>query len=188
MSNTIQFLFAVAQILLGIATCALAFFVWRLSKQMARADYVRTLQELWNTVNTTALSSDELLKVADEVHGIARQDDLQLRRKKWFIFIKLNALQQSFFGRETKLLDEGYARPNLDQLLRPMLKDPLVYRLTQECGYHAEFAEYCRSELEKHFPKEYKEYVAKRNAEGLATDAQPVLGPGPGYFFLNWIG
>lgn len=179
MANTVvQFLFAVAQIILGIATCALAFFVWRLSKQMARAEYVRTLQELWNTVNTTALSTDELLNVADEVHGIAQQDDLESRRKKWFTFIKLNALQQSFFGRKTKLLDEGYARPNLDQLLRPMLKDPLVYRLTQECGYHTEFADYCRSELEKHFPKEYEDYVAKRNKEELAIAAQPVVGPG----------
>ena len=61
----------------------------------------------------------------------------------WMTFVLLNALQATFLGWKSKLVDEAYAEQTLKDLLHPLLPNDFFYSLIKNRGYHPKFSEYC---------------------------------------------
>jgi hypothetical protein len=144
--DIIQAITAIAQTVLGLATLALALLILRTSRRERRAESARIMQELWNVVNTLALSNDEVLQIIDVMADPKTlSHDLERRRKRWISFVVLNAFQAAYLGMRDSILDRSYAERTLEQLLPELLMDEEFYALTQGRGYHPSFSSYCAS-------------------------------------------
>ena len=131
-------------VLMVIATMAIPLFIWVSGRRLAAAQYVRDLQDLINQVNLLALQTDDNLMMMGHVNGL----DLYARsgaelRKVYLTFVCLNAFQAEFLGAKAGLVPAKYGYPALRQVVEPMLKDELVWRLVRERGYHPDFVEFC---------------------------------------------
>jgi hypothetical protein len=131
-------------VLTVIATMAIPLLIWVSGKRLAAAQYVRDLQDLINQVNLLALQTDDNLLTMGHVNGL----DVYARstaelRKAYLTFVCLNAFQAEFLGAKAGLVQAKYGYPALLQLVEPMLKDELVWRLVSERGYHPDFVEFC---------------------------------------------
>jgi len=143
-------------VLMVIATMAIPLFIWVSGKRLAAAQYVRDLQDLINQVNRLALQSDENLLTMGRMNGL----DVYVRstvelRKAYLAFVCMNAFQAEFLGVRAGLVQAKHGFPALRQLVGPMMKDELIWRLVRERGYHPDFVEFCsqvRSRLSDQAP------------------------------------
>jgi hypothetical protein len=159
----IQTISAVAQSVLALGTFVLSYVIWKASVRASRADFTRSMQDYWNTINSLALSDDELLRIADTLNGpnIA-SDSIETRKRRWFSFFYINAFHTTFLAMESGLLERAYALQTLEQLMVPILADDDFFRLTQERGYHSKFAEFCQ----QHRPNALSPGSATRDEAG----------------------
>lgn len=133
-----------ANLLVALSAFVLSVVVWKSSRRLAQAEYTRSLQDAWNTFNTTALASTENLRAAETLLG-ADSPVPKDGRKLWMTFVLLNALQATFLGWRSGLVDESYAEKTLVDVLKPLLSDDSFFALIEERGYHPEFSKYCRT-------------------------------------------
>jgi hypothetical protein len=140
---------AVAQAVLALATLIVSIVIsvtlHRWSNRVAKVEHERSLREWWNTLNETALSSAEMLLVADELmHPTSTGQPIGEKRRRWFAFLVLNALSSSYLGAK-----DGLSRSTTDTVnivkhhLRILLTSDDIYKLSQQ-GYEADFAALCR--------------------------------------------
>lgn len=120
-------------------------FVYSGSKRVAQVEHDRSIREWWNTLDQIALSSDQMLVLADEMMYTSSVDEsLEKRRRRWFAFVILNALSSSYLG--AKL---GLTRSSVETVeivrhhLRKLLVQDDIFKLSQE-GYEPDFATLCR--------------------------------------------
>ncbi len=167
----INALAAVAQAVLALATLvislAISWFVYRGTKRIAKAEHDRSIREWWNTLDTIALSNDEMLKVADELmNPLLATQSMDEKRRRWFAFVVLNALSSSYVGAKT-----GMTQSSNDTIeivkhhLRNLLSSDDIFKLTQY-GYEKDFAVLC---------KEIHDEAANQSAiHAKATPVEPV--------------
>lgn len=153
--DDIQALAAIAQTVLALATFVvtvmLSLFAYFGTKQIAKIEYGRAIRDAWLTIDTTALSNDEMLKVADLlVDPNSTNDTVEVRRKKWFAYLLLNPLLSGFEGNRKGFLEDKYVRNSLEQTLKPLMADDDIFSLTQGRGYPQDFARYCRKLRNEH--------------------------------------
>jgi hypothetical protein len=131
-------------VLMVIATMAIPLFIWVSGKRLAAAQYVRDLQDLINQINLLALRTDENLMMMSQLNGLDQYagSNTELRRV-YLTFVCFNAFQAEFLGAKAGLVHAKYGYPALRQLVAPMLKDELTWRLIRERGYHPDFVEFC---------------------------------------------
>lgn len=140
---------AIAQVILAVAaligSIAVSLFVYYGTKQTSRLEYDRAIREWWNALDQIALSSDDMLTIADQLMDPASySQSTEQRRRKWFAFIVLNALASTYIG--AKL---GLVRSTEDSVgiikhhLRRLLVSDDIFSLSQ-AGYEPDFMALCR--------------------------------------------
>jgi hypothetical protein len=140
---------AVAQAVLAFLTLgvsvAISIFLYRWSNRVDKSNHDRSIREWGNNLDETALSSDEMLFVADELmNPSAVTHSILKKRRRWFAFLVLNGLSSMYAGAK-----DGLGRSADDTLvivkhhLRILLSSDDIYDLTQQ-GYEADFAALCR--------------------------------------------
>lgn len=148
-----------------VVTVVISIILQRWSSRVARTEHERSLREWWNTLNETALSSEEMLLVADKLmHPSAVGQTVEEKRRRWFAFLVLNALSSSFLGAQ-----DGLSRSKEDTVgivkhhLRILLPSDDIYELSQQ-GYEPGFAALCR---------EVRDELQERQGEQLRRAAPP---------------
>jgi hypothetical protein len=127
-----------------LGTLAIPLFIWISGKRLAAAQYVRDLQDLINQINVLALQTDDNLLTLAHVNGMdAYAENVGGMRKAYLTFVCLNAFQAEFLGVKAGLVHAKFGYSALKQLIEPMLRDELVWRLVSERGYHPDFVRYC---------------------------------------------
>jgi hypothetical protein len=140
---------AVVQAVLALFTLgvsvAISIILYRWSNRVDKSEHDRSTREWWNNLNQTALSSDEMLLVADELmNPSAAKHSVEEKRRRWFAFLVLNVLSSSYLG-----VRDGLSRSADDTVkivkhhLRILLRADDIYELSQQ-GYEADFAALCR--------------------------------------------
>lgn len=126
-----------------IGSVAISAYVWYGTRRIAQLEYERAIREAWIAVDTTALSSDAMLVMADNLMDPRNgNDDIEKRRRRWFAYTVLNAVTSLYFGSKYRLTQVEMEA--CKELLRPMLLHDEVFEITQGHGYGAEFGAFCR--------------------------------------------
>jgi hypothetical protein len=134
-----------AQTIIAGASLLIAWVIWRDSRREKKAEASRIIQDVWNVVNTMAITNDEILEEVDKMFAPAfASQSIEVKRKRWIAFCVLNALQITYLEEVYDILDEEYASQSLKQLLPVLLQDDDIYYLTQNRGYHPRFSLYCK--------------------------------------------
>ena len=146
----------IIQIIIGsveiLATLLIAYTVHRQAKTLKKVEIHSRAIEAYNILNRLAISSDENLIAFDSLGRENVNESIEIRRKRWCAFVWLEALQVTFYGFKVKMIDEVYARQALDQQLKIILKDSIVYDSVCERGFHPDFVKYCK-EIKKQIDK-----------------------------------
>jgi hypothetical protein len=126
---------------------------------MTRLEHDRSIREWWNTLDQVALSSDEMLVIADELMDPESRDQpLKEKRRKWFTYLVLNTLASSFVVAQlgvTRSYDDTVG--GVRHHLRRLLVDPDTFRLSQS-GYETDFSALCR-EVRQELISEQRDHV-----------------------------
>ena len=131
-----------AQIFIGIA-------ILYSGRVIARAQYTRSMQDAWNDFSKFVLSDKDNIEVARKLFGPdMAESSVDNIRKVYMAFFVLNILQASYTGMKHQLMDKKYSNENFDEILKPLLLDDDIYKLTQDRGYHPEFKRLC-SDIKK---------------------------------------
>ena len=141
---------AYASVATLVVSIIISIILHRATTRFARAEHERSIREWWNTLNETALSSDEMLVVADALmNPSAATHSVEEKRRRWFAFLVLNALASSFLG-----VTDGLSRSRdettsiVTHHLRILLAADDIYAQSQQ-GYEAKFAALCREVREE---------------------------------------
>lgn len=136
---------AIASVATLVITIIISIILQRAANRINQAGHDRSIREWWNTLNETALSSDEMLLVADELmNPSAAEQSIKQKRRRWFAFLVLNALSSMFTGAQ-----DGLTRSTADTVgivkdhLRILLDSDDIYQQSQQ-AYEAEFMALCR--------------------------------------------
>ena len=155
---------AYASVATLLVTVVITIILQRWSNRVARAEHERSIREWWNSLNVTALASDDTLVAADRLmNPAAVGEPIEEKRRRWFAFLVLNALSSSYLGAR-----DGLSRSEADTVgivkhhLNILLASEDIYRQSQ-AGYEPDFAALCR--------EVHAELLAKRDAE--SQSAQP---------------
>jgi len=154
-SDQIAALAAVAQAILALVTLigsiAVSLFIWYGTRRIAQLDYERSLREAWMAVDAVALSSDEMLVMADTLMDPKNAaSHIEARRRRWFAYTLMNAIVSTYFGAK-----HGFTQSRKDsleacrQLLRPLMNHDEIFEITQGHGYEPEFSALCREVREE---------------------------------------
>lgn len=163
-------------VVIAFGTLAIPLLIWISGRRLAAAQYVRDLQDLINQINILALQNDDNLTVLARVNGLdAYAQDIEEKRKAYLSFVCLNAFQAEYLGMKAGLVRAKYGYPALLQLVEPMLRDELVWRLVSERGYHPDFVEFCAQIRSRRSSRAVNE--AERPAEKPASGAGPAAPP-----------
>jgi len=131
-------------VIIAFGTLAIPLLIWISGRRLASAQYVRDLQDLINQINAIALQTDSNLLILGRVNGLdAYAHNIEEMRKAYLTFVCLNAFQAEFVGMKAGLVNARYGHLMLQQLVGPMLRDELVWRLVSERGYHPDFVDFC---------------------------------------------
>jgi len=149
--DVIQAYAAIAQTVIAllalIATILLTYFIYRYTVAIAKLEYTRSIRAAWLTIDSIALSSDEMLKIADSLmdpNATPNNDPIELQRKRWFAFMVYGILDSIHEGHKKKFLKDEDAKLAFEQLLFPLIRDSNTYIITQSRGHTSGFSTYCR--------------------------------------------
>lgn len=140
---------AFAQAMIGTGAFVLSYVLWKGGKRKSQLEYVKSIQDGWNSVNNLILSNPELAVIADEVLIPANtgQDEQRDRLKRYMQFKILNILEMEYMGQKAGLVVDGYHQALEDRILKRILMDTSMINLLDAYGYHSEFVDYCRNIL-----------------------------------------
>lgn len=131
--------------LLGIAgQLIVALSIVYSGRLIARAQYMRTMQDAWNDLNKTALSDEENLRILSRMIDASYSSKSVAARKRHLSFMALNILQASVIGKSLALMDRSYTRENTHEILARLVKDDTIFELSQSRGYHPKFKRLCK--------------------------------------------
>jgi hypothetical protein len=158
MSDVVDLIIAVAQILLGVGTLFVAYVAYRLSQQVKRVEAHRMIKDAFNTLNVIALTDPGNLEAIDALENPELIDHpIEQKRRRWLGIIMINALESTFIGKREKILDEDYAKATLKALVPMMVRHDEVFHEVEIGGHDPEFTTYCEEvraqllkEKEKH--------------------------------------
>ena len=115
------------------------FVVGRAAKKLAAMQYTRSVFDAWLSIDTNLLGKRDLLARYHEIAGHEAGDDPE---KITVAFMILNPLRSIHMG-----IEKGYLRkkdyPNLKDNLRRVLKDPVVFNLSQSELLEESFRRLC---------------------------------------------
>jgi hypothetical protein len=149
-ADLVRTIAAIVQAVAAISTLCVAVIVWRLNKRNILAEQTRAARLMLNNLHTTAISRDELLDAADQLHGPnAPDEDRKLRRKRYYALCKLNLMEDLWFAKKLGLIPVEYADKFLNDVLPPMLLDEDAFLLTQKRGFHPEFKVFCAAKQQQ---------------------------------------
>lgn len=149
--NLISVISAVAQAVLALIALILSvvipLMIHKGSKLIAKLQYEKSMRESWIAVDTVALSSEEMIRIADGlVSPDSTNESLETLRKRWFVLIMMNPIKDMYFGAMHGLYEPKEAvLQNVSQILSPILQDEDAFRITQSHGYEKEFSDFCRT-------------------------------------------
>ena len=137
MSNLLEIVRVVAQI-------AVPIVIFVAGRQIARAQFMKSVQDAWNEYNKLVVANKENLKVAHANFSFSIPgEDEESFRKAHIAFVALNALMTVHYGTKHGLLSSDYHNQNFHDLLRPFMADKQIYDLVQNRGYPQEFKDLC---------------------------------------------
>jgi hypothetical protein len=153
--DEIQAYSAIAQTIIAfftlIVTIALTYLVYRATKIIAAIEYSRSIRDAWLSVDSVALSNDEMLKIADKLMDPSTvNDSIELRRKRWLAFMVFNIMVSNFEGKEHSFLKDEDSKAAFDKLLMPLIIDDDSFILTQTKGHPPKFSAYCKKMREEY--------------------------------------
>ncbi len=141
---------AYASVATLVVSVAISIILHRATTRFAKAEHERSIREWWNTLNETALSSDEMLEAADKLmNPDSAKYSTEQKRRRWFAFLVLNALASSYLGAR-----QGLSRSTEDTVdivkhhRRILLASDDIYAQSQQ-GYEPDFAALCREVREE---------------------------------------
>jgi hypothetical protein len=138
-----------------IVTGALTYLVYRGTKAIAAIEYSRSIRDAWLTIDSVALSNDEILKTADKLMDASTVNDpIELRPKRWLAFMVFNILISIFEGQEQAFLKDEDVKTAFDQILMPLIIDNDSFILTQSKGHPPRFSAYCKKLREEYKNRE----------------------------------
>ena len=127
----------VAQAILTLAaligTVVVSVFVYYGTKRLAILEHARSIRDAWVAIDSLALSSDEMVKIADNLqHPEFSTQSVQEMRKRWFAYALLNALISTVHGARQGLIhDPKAALVRAKTQLRMLVQDDILFELTQ---------------------------------------------------------
>lgn len=138
MDVILNVLSVLAQIFIGVS-------VIFSGRQIARAQFTKSVQDSWNEYNKLVLSSEENMEIDKKYIGA---DLVGLEADKWrksyLGFMLLNIHESIYIGRRHRLLQKEFNDDVTNDLLRPLLDDEHFYKLSQSRGYSAGFKALCK--------------------------------------------
>jgi hypothetical protein len=162
--ETLQAIAAISQILLAlialvvsvialIVTARITWIVNKRAKRIAKLQYWRAVSNVWMEINKFVLSSEQNLVMADHLFNPKFHDQpIEARRKRWFGYMVLNVFSDTYLGVDRPLEMDQNQRADALKELKPLLRDDVLYDLSQSGIYTTEFQEACtrlREELGK---------------------------------------
>ena len=128
-----------------IAQIAMPVAIFLGGRYIARAQYMRSVQDSWNEFNKVAIANPDNLQEVKKLMpfsnaGLSNEDV----RRHYLMFIELNAFQAMYLGAKHGLLDKHYQMTCFQDLLIPQIADDEFYGLSQNRGYHPDFKRVCR--------------------------------------------
>jgi len=164
------------------ATVLVAAVLYRQAQNLKRVEVQSQAIQAYNILNSVAVSSVENLVALDSLGRTDIEESEASRRRRWCAFIWLEALQETFAGLKSGIIEKEYAEQALRQQLDVILKDDLVFWLVAHRGFDPDFVEYCtriREQLAPHKPLEYSEADAIQGLKDGGEEAKPAGGDGP---------
>ena len=156
--DEIAALAAVAQAVLAFAalaaTVAVGVMVYIGTKRLTSFQLYSQNKNAWNAIDSLALSSDEMLRVADDLlpPSCPSGTPIDEMRRKWLGYLVVNACAERYLAAKRNLFHCSDAlTESAKYTLRHVLRDDMIYRITQESGYEKEIQELCceiREQLE----------------------------------------
>lgn len=132
---------AVATLFVSIV---IAVILQRWSSRVAKAEHDRSIREWWNSLNETALSSDEMLIAADRLMSPNTEaESVEQKRRRWFAFLILNALSSMYVGARAGLSNSKDTLTIVEHHLHIILKSDDIYWQSQS-GYEKDFSNLCK--------------------------------------------
>jgi hypothetical protein len=149
-----QALFAVAAL---IGSVAVTLYVHYSQIRAERVSFNHSLGEAWIDIDLAALSSDELLIVADNLMDPRNKSetDINRRRKRWFAYAVMNVVLARYKAAEDGILEpKEHVKAGCRALLGTLVEDDDVYEITQGHGYEDWMSEICHDLRQEHLDKQ----------------------------------
>lgn len=137
----IDLLLKIFSVMAQISVPIVIFFAGR---EIAKAQYLKSVQDAWNEFNKLLLSNPENLNVGLKHFGFSwASEDEESFRKAHLGFVALNALMTVHYGAKHGLLSKSYREKNFKQILGAWMQDDQLYELSQQRGYPDDFRRIC---------------------------------------------
>lgn len=148
--ETLQAMAAIAQIVVAVialvVSAVITWMVYKSTRRLTELQYWRTIGNVWMEIDKFALSDDQNLTMVDQLfHPDLAEESLEDRRKRWFGYIVLNAFSDAFRGVQAppEIGPETGHQDRVWQELKPLMRNDVIYRLSQSGIYSPEFTNVC---------------------------------------------
>jgi hypothetical protein len=132
--QVLEFIEIAVQIFIGLA-------VIRSGRIIAKAQYMRSLQDSWTDYNKLVINDEKNLNSLKEMVG---SELSQLNREHYVSLVLLNVLHSAFLGTQLGFMEKKYLQENVTEILAPALEREEFYKLSQSRGYHPKFKKLCQ--------------------------------------------
>ena len=135
---------AVLAFLAVVSSVLVSLFIYFGTKKIAMSQYFQTLNTSWGAIDSTVLLENENLRVVNSLFhpDDGSPDDLDLARKRWIGYMFLNPLEIAFVGVQRGYLDSRLLK-NIERNLSVLLRDDIVFALSQNGIYQPAFSDLC---------------------------------------------
>ena len=130
--TTSEYITLAVGLLQAFATIVVAIVLYQQVNKLKRIELTKQATDLYNLINTIALSRDENLIALDSIGRESAGEPIELRRKRFCAFLMLTALETTFLFSKEKMLEAHYVDPSLRHHLDLILVDDFVYTLIHE--------------------------------------------------------
>ena len=141
----------IAQIVIAVIALALSTWVavWttRRNREAADIQYWRSVRDQWMEIDKFALSSDENLRMVDLLfHPDLAGQPIEDRRKRWIGYMIFSVIMSQYFGTEDPEvnIERGHRERERSEL-KTLMRDNVLYHLTQTPAYSSTFQKLCRA-------------------------------------------
>lgn len=109
--------------------------------------YWREVGDAWMEIDKFALESDQNLRMADSLfHPDLAHQPIDELRKRWFGYMVLNTFVSAYSGVSTppEIRPGSDHQDRVKQELKPLMRDEVLYHLSQSGVYSSDFERVCR--------------------------------------------